>query len=257
MPIFKVLIILVCSILLLDNINGRKLVNKYPCHGVFGKPGSGKTTYLNKIAYEYQKKKWSVHTDFGTTVPNVQQFSDSKFKAGKWLPDGRAGYPCWYDSDHFSIDRWLTLDTLEKADLIKQGHCGPINETDVDNLIIIDEIGTLLNNRDFRTNFSNVEFLRWWKEHRHRRCMIVYASQVYKDMDAKVRPLTDTYFLIKRSFLKCFSYAKPILVSIDITNNENSDNAGGQIIDIYKYAPIFSWRFILLPRWIKKFNSFA
>lgn len=219
MLFIKILIIVCATIYIVDSIVGRKLINIYECWGVFGKPGSGKTTLLSKYAYKHLKKGWKVYTDFGLNIPGIQHFEDSDLKLGKWLPDGR------------------------------------INDENI--LIIIDEIGTLYNNRDFKTNFSNPEVLRWWKEHRHRRCKIIYCSQMYKDMDSKIRPLTDRYFIVKRSFINCISYAKPILTSIDITNSENSENAGGQIIDIYKYALFTQWQFILLPRWIHKFDSFA
>lgn len=227
---FKILIILLASIYIVDGHFGKKLVNLYECWGLFGKPGCGKTTLLNKFAYQHQKKGWTVYTDFGTTIPGIQQFADDDFKSGKWLPDGRKG---------------------------KLNEYGDINESDRDILIVIDEIGTLYNNRDYKTNFTNPSVLKWWKEHRHRRCKIIYASQIYNDMDKKIRPLTDKYMIVKRSPLKCISYAKPILTSIDITNSESSDNAGGQIIDIYKYAPFTSWIYTLLPRWIHKFDSFA
>lgn len=219
MLFIKILIIVIGAIYITDSILGRKLVNFYECWGIFGKPGSGKTTLLCKYAYKHLKQGWKVYADFGTNIKGIQRFEDADLKSGKWLPDGR-----------------------------------PNNENI---LVIIDEIGTLYNNRDFKTNFSNPDVLRWWKEHRHRHVKIIYCSQFYKDMDSKIRPLTDRYYICKRAFLNCISYAKPILTSIDITNSENSDNAGGQIIDIYKYAFITSWQFILLPRWIHKFNSFA
>ena len=43
---------------------------------------------------------------------------------------------------------------------------------------------------------------------------------------------------------------------MDIQNNEQGDNSGGQIVEKYSYDIIFFWKFILLPKWIKKFNSF-
>lgn len=254
---WKILIFSIITIYLADTIFGKNLVNIYECWGIFGKPGGGKTTLLCKFGYQHLKKGWKVQADFGTNISGIERFNDDDIKKATKLPDGRKGFPEWYNAAYFDIDDWKDMDDQLKQFHISENHCGPINENDVNICQMWDEIGTSYNNREFKTNFTNAASLRFWKEHRHRHVKIIYCSQFYKDMDSKIRPLTDRYFICKRSFLNCISYAKPILTDIDITNSENSDNAGGQIIDIFRYGFITSWQFILLPRWIHKFNSFA
>lgn len=218
------------SILTLDSILGAKFDNIFSCIAIFGKPGSGKTMFLTREAYRHVKKKWKVFVDFPCYVNGVHQFNDELFKSGKWMPDGRNDDGVW-DSN-----------ITEKRE-VKQKIC-----------LIIDEIGTLYNNRDFKTNFNN-ETLRWWKEHRHAGVKVIYASQSYNDMDKKLRVLTDAYYLLKKPFFKLFRYAKLVLVDTDISN-ENKDT-GGQIIDLYKYSIFLQWKFLWLPKWVKKFNSYA
>ena len=214
------LLIIFFIIYLVDSIIGMKLDNIYTCTGIFGKPGSGKSLFLTWLAYKHVKKQWVVYCDFPCYIDGVKQFDDDHFKRGIWLPDGRN----------------------------KEG------EIEQNILILIDEIGTLFNNRDFKTNFTPAT-LKFWKEHRHRGIKIIYASQSYADMDKKLRDLTDIYYLMKNSLLKTLRIAKLIKVDIDITNNDQEN--GGKIIDIYKFAPFIQFKFIYLPKWIKKFNSFA
>lgn len=229
MRIILYILILAGGVFIGDFITSRSLINPYKMYGIFGKPGSGKSTYLTKIAYKQAKNGWEVYTDDASNkCPGVQYFDSQAFKAGKWLPDGRKGY------------KWID---------------GTINENDRNIVLIFDEIGSLYNNRDFKNNLTP-ETLKWWKEHRHKRVKIYYGSQSYKDMDLKIRQLSDQLFIIKRGILKNFSVAKPIYINFDIVNNENSDNSGGQIVEQYKYdLPIF-WKFILLRKWIKKFDSY-
>lgn len=229
MRVILYILILASSIFIGDFITSRSLINKYKMYGIFGKPGSGKSTYLTKIAYQQSKRGWQVYTDDNSCkIPEVKHFDSMDFKAGKWLPDGRKGQ-LWVD--------------------------GTINKENRDIVLIFDEIGSLYNNRDFKNNLTP-ETLKWWKEHRHKRVKVYYGSQSYKDMDLKIRQLSDQLFIIKRGLLKNFSVAKPIYINFDIVNNENSDNSGGQIVEQYKYdLPIF-WKFILLKKWIKKFDSY-
>lgn len=221
--LFKILVTLVLSgltLLTVDSILGYKYVNIFQCIGIFGKPGSGKSLLLTRECYQHVQKGWEVYADFPCFIDKVQQFSDTDFKSGKWLPDGR-----------------------DKKGKIRKKI-----------LVCIDEIGTLYNNRDFKNNFTE-ETLKWWKEHRHRGVKIIYASQAYNDMDKKLRVLTDYYYLLKQPFFKLIRFAKLVQVSTEISN-ENKET-GGQIIDLYKYSPFTRWKFMFLPRWVKKFNSYA
>lgn len=213
-----------------DFITSRKLINRYKCYGIFGKCGSGKSTYLTKLAYQHAKKGWTVYTNDPSIIgiEGIEYFDEIAFKKGEWLPDGRANH------------------TNEK---------GYKNKTDRNIVLMIDEIGSLYNNRDFKKNLTPTT-LRFWKEHRHRRVKIYYGSQSYKDMDLKIRAITDTLMIIKRSFLQNFSIAKPIMIQFDIQNNEMGDNSGGQIVEKYSYDIFIFWKWICLQKWIKRFNSY-
>lgn len=219
------------TIFIIDSITGQKLVNPYVCIGIFGKPGSGKSTLSTKMQYKFVKKGWMVYTDVPNNVDGAIQFDSLAFKRGDFLPDGRKGYV---------------------------NENGVINDCDRDIVMFFDEMGVLYNNREFKSNL-NPETLMFWKTHRHRRVRIVYLSQSYKDMDLKIRALTQKMYLVKRGILKNFSVAKAIMVKLDIENQTDASGnggGGGTIVEKYQYdLPIF-WKFTLLPRWIKKFDSY-
>lgn len=224
--VFAVLVISkVCDIVI-----SFPLINKFKAYGIFGKPGTGKSTLITKMTYQHLKKGWTVYTNDPTcNIEGVHYYDENLFKNGLWLPDGRKGY----------VNEWQQT-----------------NEEDRQILLCIDEIGSLYNNRDFKNNFTP-ETLRWWKEHRHRKVKVIYGSQSYKDMDLKIRSLTDVLYIVNRgAFYKAWSVAKPILIKFDIQNNEMGDSAGGQIVEKYTYDIFLFWKYLFLPKWIKKFDSY-
>lgn len=219
MVIIEIILITLCVIFITDRVTGRKLINPYTVTGIFGKPGSGKSTLLTKMMYKDVKKGWIVYSDTPNDVPGVKFFDPLEFKSGKFLPDGR---------------------------------------TNNENIAVyFDEMGIIYNNRDFKNNL-NTDTLAWWKTHRHHRCKVVYGSQSYKDMDLKIRALSTSLYLCKRGILCNFTVAKRIRVIMDIQNTDNPDSKdqGGQIIEKYEYDLPFFWKFTLLPKWIKKFDSY-
>ena len=84
----KLLLIIPIFILLL-NFRYRSLNNPYKLFMVFGKKGSGKSTYLCKIAKSYQKKKYIVYTNMtDCKIPGVRLIDPEKL--GDFVPEPRS-----------------------------------------------------------------------------------------------------------------------------------------------------------------------
>lgn len=125
-------------------------------------------------------------------------------------------------------------------------------------LLIIDEIGMIWDNRDFK-NFSNA-VRDWFKLQRHRGVKVICASQSF-DVDKKIRDLADDMFLLQKKF-RVFSYGKRILKILDIVEASGDHNSESRIVDQLKFDSIlFFWAgsrtLTFIPHWAKYFDSFA
>ena len=83
------LLLIVPAFILLLNFRYRSLNNPYKLYMVFGKKGSGKSTYLCKLAKSYQKKKYIVYTNMtDCKIPGVRLIDPEKL--GDFVPEPRS-----------------------------------------------------------------------------------------------------------------------------------------------------------------------
>lgn len=72
---FLVLLGLFTGLAVVWNISTRKYLNPYKLYLVFGKKGSGKSTYLVKLARQHIKRGWVVYTNMDELhIPGVRHF---------------------------------------------------------------------------------------------------------------------------------------------------------------------------------------
>lgn len=77
-------------------------------------------------------------------------------------------------------------------------------------VVILDEIGTVYNNRDFSKNFvtkkgeSESSSLRWFKQHRHEGVQIFAFSQAFDDVDKKIFSLATSFYICSPSLIPRF-----------------------------------------------------
>lgn len=124
-------------------------------------------------------------------------------------------------------------------------------------LIIIDEVGMVWDNRDFK-NFSK-SVRDWFKLQRHRKCKAIMASQDF-DVDLKIRKLCDDMYLLVNKF-RIFSYGKRIIRRIDIVEANGSAGSESRLVDQLAYdSLLFFWcgsrKLTYIPAWVKYFDSF-
>lgn len=124
---------------------------------IFGIPGTGKTTYLTKLAIKALKKGSyeglkvdRVYTNWALDYPNIYKLNWDK----------------------------LGYEQFENA------------------LILIDEISAYCDNRNWKENLDQQK-LMFFKLYRHYRLQIIYCSQSWDDCDKKIRNLTDEFYMIE------------------------------------------------------------
>lgn len=125
-----------------------------------------------------------------------------------------------------------------------------------DSVILIDEVGTIWDNRNFK-NFKP-EVRDYFKYQRHYKHTVYLFSQAF-DIDLKLRNLTDCFYLCK-CYFNVFSVARRINRSITLVHPTAEGEA--RIADDLTFEPWFlfwagGFRFTYIPFWIKYFDSFS
>ena len=202
-----VLIALLIGLPLMWDFTTRKYLNPYKLYLVFGKKGSGKSTYLVKLARKHLKKGWIVYT-------NMEEL---------FMPGVR----------HFEIKHL--------GDFVPEAH----------SLLILDEVGMIWDNRDYKTFKPQVR--DFFKLQRHYHVKVYMASQTF-DVDKKLRDLCDGMYL-HSNFARVFTLGKRITRRVVIT--ESTSEAESRISEDLKICPFWEWTLTYIPRWAKFFDSHA
>lgn len=122
-------------------------------------------------------------------------------------------------------------------------------------VVMIDEIGTVYNNRDFSKNFVTKKDekespqLRWFKQHRHEGVMIYGFSQAFDDVDKKIFDLATAHFIVKKSLIPRFISIRRIKKWPDIDKEQHKP------VDFYDFALLSRQWFFAPPYW-PLFDSF-
>lgn len=115
-----------------------------------------------------------------------------------------------------------------------------------DCVLIIDEAGTKLGNRDWQKNHDSDQ-VNFIKKHRHYNVDIYLFSQSYGDIDNKFRELTTKLLMLKKSRIPFFVHAIAIRKTMDLIN--------GQILEFFEWSKSESFRFFTPVTWAY-FNSY-
>lgn len=114
-----------------------------------------------------------------------------------------------------------------------------------DCIIIIDESGAELQNRDWRNNLTKKQ-IKFIKKHRHYNIDFYLFSQAYNDTDNKFRELTTKLIILEKSKIPFFIILKVARKKIDIID--------GKILDIYYWSKYETSRVFIVKAWAY-FNS--
>lgn len=111
-----------------------------------------------------------------------------------------------------------------------------------DCVVIIDEAGIDMNNRDYKTNFTK-SMLAWFKKHRHYKADVYYFSQAWDDADKKMRDLATELWLLNKSFLPFRVSVKIIKKRIEIVEGEIKDWYYHNLFDGFGFWTIKNWAY--------------
>lgn len=187
------------------NFTTRKYLNPYKLYLVFGKKGSGKSTYLVKIAQQHIKRGWVVYTNMEELfMPGVRHFEIQHL--GDFVPESRS-------------------------------------------LLILDEVGMIWDNRDYKLFKSSVR--DFFKLQRHYHVKVYMASQTF-DVDKKIRDLTDGMFL-HQCYGRVFTVGKRITRKVVLT--QSTSEAESRISEDLVMLPFWDWTYTYIPKWSKYFDS--
>lgn len=214
-----------------------KYVNPYKLIMIFGKKGSGKSTTLTKYAIQHVKKGWTV-------------YSTERIPYTFYIRPDDIGRVMLEDFNYVPFDKCNYKGLIKVIKVFKE----KIKPTAPKILLLIDEVGMIWDNRNFK-NFRP-EVRDWFKLQRHYHTKVVMFSQTF-DVDKKLRDLTDSMYL-QRNFARVFTIGKKIKKFISINNNGDD---GGKLDEYFDFEPaIFFFlgtrTFTFIPHWSKYFNSF-
>lgn len=111
-------------------------------------------------------------------------------------------------------------------------------------LLLIDEASIIYNNRKLNMTETEIQF---FKLIRHYKCACVVVSQSYNDIDVTLRRLYTQIYLL--NYMPLYTLIRPIKKVVGI------DEMTHDIVDMYKFKNIFSWRLLARPVYFKFFNS--
>lgn len=124
-----------------------------------------------------------------------------------------------------------------------------------DSLLLIDEVGMIWDNRNFK-NFSS-DIRDFFKAQRHNKLTVVMFSQ-HPDVDLKIRVLVDRMYLLSNPFNFC-SLVRTVSRSVTVTDAEKTGES--KFVDQLKISGIGglfagTTKFLYIPKYIKYFDSF-
>lgn len=119
-----------------------------------------------------------------------------------------------------------------------------------ESVLILDEVGITYNNRNYKTFPEST--IKFYKLMRHYHCKCIMASQSW-DADKKIRDLTDS-MILQTNIGNVISVSRPIKRSITLT--EPTSEAESRIADKLEFCKIWHWKFYIMPKYFKYFDSF-
>lgn len=123
-------------------------------------------------------------------------------------------------------------------------------------LLLIDELGLLFANRDFKQFPKHVRY--FFKMQRHYKVRVVGCSQAW-DIDKTIRLLTDKIFIMSKwlGVLTVLCEVKRKFKVVEAGENSESRIADSLVLTPFFMAPFGARKYCWIPKYSKYFDSFA
>lgn len=119
-------------------------------------------------------------------------------------------------------------------------------------VLLLDEAGSLYDNRDFKSFKKGVRDFYIYQG--HYKCIVWLFSQAH-NVDKKLRDLTDRFFLLQKVMnvlVVAKTYSRTIK-TLSADGNPTGELFGEELRPLMPWH----WKYIFIPKWIKKFDSFT
>ena len=192
--------------------------------------------------------------------PYTLTFIFGKKGSGKTTDGVRRAVAALRHRQHVYTDIWMDVDTIPNPDYFHHvddpASLGVTFFPPPESLLILDEVGIVWNNRDFKKFSSKTR--EWFKLQRQYHVTCVLYSQTW-DVDIQIRNLTDNLYI-------CSRIAPSLLMMRRINRRlvvvKPSDNAESRIADeLVLTSPLLSLlgahtiRFLFIPDYIKYYDT--
>lgn len=124
-------------------------------------------------------------------------------------------------------------------------------------LILIDEVGLVWDNRNFKNFPEHVKvYFKYQRQYRH----VVYLFSQSFDIDKKIRDMTDHLYIVQ-NWMNCFSIARRVTKTLTVVHADRSAQGESKIVDDYHidsllFAFFGSVRITYIPKYAKYFSSY-
>lgn len=212
----------------------------------FGVPGSGKTTFLTKLAVRELKVINSAY--------NTKPFFQKRFI--RFIGSILSIIP--FIGRFFKSPKYKTVYTNFYCKGARKINFSDLNTLVVrDSLIILDEITLDADNRNFKSFPEGVR--DFFILHRHLGNDIIYATQSYELVDKKIRQLTQDLWYLNRSvvpFFSLFTYSKRIYREININEHTSDLTLGYRFCNLLERFFVSNSKICLRMKYYKYFDSY-
>lgn len=145
---------------------------------------------------------------------------------------------------HSKYSRVYTNFPIQGAYKLEWDMLGEVDFTD--SLLIVDEITQFADSRDYK-NFTEQQRF-FFSQHRKFKCDFLFASQIYDDVEKRIRENTHYLYHID-DFIFNFSIVRRIVHDFNVSN--------GSICSGFYYAPPITNRFFYRPKRYSLVDSFS